>query len=681
MRTIVMPQTKKTSEFIPFKGGLDVVSPPVEIPPGFVRRAKNYEEDINGGYRSIMGYERFSGKPSPSTATFSVLYYSVRGTVAIGDTITGATSSATGKVIVITSTAFILTKVTGTWTDENTTAGGATVSGPALINALPGAYGAEYRSLAAAQYRSDIAAVPGSGSILGVYYFKGVVYAFRNEAAPATGVAMYKSSGSGWQAIALGYEVAFSNANTSVNDGDTLTQGGVTATINRVVVETGTLLSGVNTGRLIISAPSGGNFAAGAATSTSGGVVTLSGAEAAITIPNQNGRFEFITTNFYGQLVSQRMYGCDGVNYGFEYDGSVFVPIHTGTTVDWPTHVTAHQNHLFFSFGSSAIHSAIGDPYNWTTTAGGSEIAIGDIVTGFSQVTGSNASPALAIYCRSSTHMLYGSDASTWEKVIFNDQAGAISYSLQKVGLNYVMDDRGITSLQTAQEFGNFIESTVSKQVNTLLITKRSQLTDSHIARDKQQYRLFFGDKTALFCTVSRKGLSIMPVTLAHKVTCSVSEETYGGGSEVIFFGSDDGYVYQMERGTSFDGQEIEAYIDLVFNHSKGYRVLKKYRRMTFEMVGSGYSEFRTSYELSYGYNESAQPEYTLNTVDMGAPKWDQMTWDQFVWDGRPLTDLSMATPGDGDNISLRIYSKSHYFNPVKFSGVFLEYSPLRMRR
>ena len=53
---------------------------------------------------------------------------------------------------------------------------------------------------------------------------------------------------------------------SAFNDGDTLTQGGVTATIRRVVVETGTLVSGVNTGRLIITAPGGGNFAAGAAT-------------------------------------------------------------------------------------------------------------------------------------------------------------------------------------------------------------------------------------------------------------------------------------------------------------------------------------------------------------------------------------------------------------------------------
>jgi hypothetical protein len=173
----------------------------------------------------------------------------------------------------------------------------------------------------------------------------------------------------------------------------------------------------------------------------------------------------------------------------------------------------------------------------------------------------------------------------------------------------------------------------------------------------------------------------MMPIYFPNPVTCSWSSEITGGGDELIFFGSSNGMVYQMEKGTSFDGANIEAYIELVFNHSKSYRTLKKYRRMTFEMNGSGYAEFKSSYDLSYASSEVAQPDLVNNTINLSAAFWDEFVWDQFIWDGQPLTNLSMSTPGNGENISVRILSNGNYFTPILFSGVFLEFSTLRMLR
>ena len=140
-----------------------------------------------------------------------------------------------------------------------------------------------YLSLAAEQYRPDILAVPGEGQIRGVQAMGDTVYAFRDNVG-STACKVYESSAAGWVLVDLGYQVAFSNANTSVGEGDTLTQGGVTATVTRVALQTGTLASGVNTGRLILSTPSGGAFSAGAATTSGSGALTLSGASSAIAL-------------------------------------------------------------------------------------------------------------------------------------------------------------------------------------------------------------------------------------------------------------------------------------------------------------------------------------------------------------------------------------------------------------
>jgi hypothetical protein len=677
---INLPRRNDQSEFVVFSGGLDVTTPAALIPPGFVRRSQNFYEDINGGYASVAGYERFDGQASPSEAKYALLPYSVAGTVAVGDTITGASSAATGVVIAITDTDFILTKNTGTWVTENTTAGGASVVGPAVLNGASGKTGAQYAALAADVYRSDITAVPGEDGILGVVYFNSVVYAFRNEAAPATGVGLYKSTTSGWTAVPLGIEVTFTLASgAEPAEGATITQGGVSGELKRLVIESGTFSGGDAAGRLIFASVTAGPFVAGVFTA---GITATCGTQSNITIPNQDGRFEFAIANFSGSVNRTRIYGCDGVNKGFEFDGTVFVPINTGLgAIDKPTHVVDHQNHLFFSVAGSVQHSAIGDPYNWTTTAGGGEIAIGDPVTGMRSQPGSDTNPALAVYSRNKINMIYGTSAADWQRVLFSDDTGGIPYSIQKIGQTYALDDRGLSSLAASQNFGNFADSIISDRVTSWLKTRRSQVTDSHVSRDKQQYRIFFSDGSAAYWTLRSKKASMMPIYFPNPVTCSWSSEITGGGDELIFFGSSNGMVYQMEKGTSFDGANIEAYIELVFNHSKSYRTLKKYRRMTFEMNGSGYAEFKSSYDLSYASSEVAQPDLVNNTINLSAAFWDEFVWDQFIWDGQPLTNLSMSTPGNGENISVRILSNGNYFTPILFSGVFLEFSTLRMLR
>ena len=67
------------------------------------------------------------------------------------------------------------------------------------------------------------------------------------------------------------------------------------------------------------------------------------------------------------------------------------------------------------------------------------------------------------------------------------------------------------------------------------------------------------------------------------------------------FMKGTDGYVYQCDKGSSFDGEPIEAFVRPVFNHSKSPTVLKHYRSGTVEVESRGYSEISVSPEFSYG--------------------------------------------------------------------------------
>ena len=80
-----------------------------------------------------------------------------------------------------------------------------------------------------------------------------------------------------WASLEQYDEVAFTVGSGSVDAADTLTQGAVTSTIDEVRITSGTLAAGTAAGTLKISGLAGGNYGAGAATTTGGGTLTLSG--------------------------------------------------------------------------------------------------------------------------------------------------------------------------------------------------------------------------------------------------------------------------------------------------------------------------------------------------------------------------------------------------------------------
>lgn len=671
------------TEFIQFRGGLDVVTPALQIPPGFAKRAQNFEQGINGSYDRIRGYERYNGKTKPSDGAYAVLAASAN--FSVGETITGDTSGATATVLANGDFSVAIAEATGDFGTETVTgsvsgAAAALVVGPAITDgAATALLHAQYKNLVADHYRSDIAAVTGTGDILGVAVLNDVVYAWRNNAG-GTAADIYKSSASGWQKVSLGEEVYFTDANTNVTEGDTLTQGGVTATIARVVLQEGTFASGDNVGKLIITGRAGGNFASGAATSTGSGALTLSGAETAITL-DISGRYEFVVYNFTGSTDTKRLYGCDGVNRAFEFDGTTLVPIDTGMATDKPSHITAHKNQLFLSFRGSVQHCAPGQPYVWSAIIGASEIALGDDVTAFMPQPGGATEAALAIITRNNVHTLYGTGVVNWQLVSTNSEAGGYAYTVQKIGPTIMFDDRGLTSLQTTDAYGNFASATLSKQVQTFLRDKRTLAQASCVARDKNQYRLFFSDKSALYVTFDNgKVVGMMPMLLADEVTCCWSGEL-NDGTEVIFFGSSDGHVYQMEKGTSFDGDAIEAFVHLVFNHSRSPRQRKRYRKASFEVAGEGYAEFNFSYELGYATAQIEQPGAVTVEAALQAGYWDSGTWDALVWDGAELLPAEVDVTGTAENISIKVASNSDYFQPLKISGCILHYSTRRQVR
>lgn len=679
------------TKFFAFNGGLDLVTPPVEMPNGALRSASNMEIGINGGYTRIGGYERYSGKAKPSAAIYAILTCTITGAVALGDVLTDNAGTSFGTVIALPTGQAVLTLLTGTFSTGNIKVGatvvGTCVGEQQIAAAATPALNASYRNLAADVYRALIAVVPGSGSILGVHQYNGSVYALRNNAG-ATAAVMHVKSAAGWTAVALGREVSFTSGGVyEVLAGDTITgaTSGATATITKVILSSGSWVAGTAAGRLFFATQTGTFQAENLDVGANLNVASIAGNSTAITLL-PSGRYEFDNWNFGGGTGTKKMYGCDGVNKGFEFDGTTFVQISTGMTTDAPVHLKAHKNQLFFSFAGSAQHSGIGTPYVWSAVSGAAELACGDTIAGFLGLAGTESSAALGIYTRNRTLVLYGNSAADWNLVPYSEEAGALPYTIQFVGQGVTLDDQGITLLTTTQNYGNFQNAVASDKITPYLNDLINTAQASCIVRRKNQYRLFFSGGDALYCafSVNKKGVLVVagmtPISLPNPVLCISSAEG-ASGQEEIYFGSSDGHVYQMDVGTSFDGAAIAWHAELAFNHFGGPRQLKTFRKGVTEVTGSGYCEFNFAYSLAYGSTEFDAATTQALTSVLSSTNWDAFTWDQFFWDGRTLLPSEADITGTAENIALMFSGSSDQFEPFTLNSAIVHYTQRRGMR
>ncbi len=214
---IRMPQV--VTQYFAFTGGLDQVTPPIEVPNGALRYGTNVEIGLRGGYTRIAGYERYSGQTRPSSAQYTVLPATITGTIPLGATITNDAGTVSGTVIALEAEAVIVTRTTGTFLTGTLRIAGlavATQTNAQMVNGASTAkLGAAYTNLAADVYRALISPVPGSGRVLGVHQYGGKVYAFRNNAA-GTAAVMHVNSSSGWTPVALGREIRFAQRQSVV---------------------------------------------------------------------------------------------------------------------------------------------------------------------------------------------------------------------------------------------------------------------------------------------------------------------------------------------------------------------------------------------------------------------------------------------------------------------------------
>ena len=686
-------------DYTALSGGLDLIDTALSINPGRLSECLNFEQIFGKkGYWRIDGYERYDGHAQPSDGTYSTQAFDT-GTAAIaaGDTVTGPSATALVAAVTVSSGSWaggdaagtlILTSVTGAWADNEDIQVSAATKAKASAATVPGSIADdEYVANLTAAWtalRALIQKVPGEGAILGGAVYRGVTYAARNAVGSAT-AAIYKSTASGWASVQAGlipsgswkFEVAnFSGASTTqalfgVDGKNRLLKydGSAVSFAAPIYASEGTSTSSVaiGTGAKTFTIAEGSRSWAAADALTIWDAATAANSMTG-TVTSYNSGTNTLVMDVTSVTGS-------GTKTSWVIGRTSFV--------DKPFDLTAHKDHMWLAYPLGQLQTSdLGDPMTYTTSA--ALFGLGDEITGVRSLKGR----ALGAFCRNKIAVISGTSITDWAMEIYSSTAGAVAGTLEDRSGNAIfLDDRGLTTLQATDAFGDFEDADFSRNVKPYLTAEKMALTVAgRMNRSKNQYRLYFSDGDVLsFALLSPdpvilpKYVSVTRQEYAHTVTCAFSGDMSDG--EGLFFGTSDGYVMREDKGTSFDGADIQAVIRLPFNHFKSPVSKKRFRKLVLEMFAQ--DDVTINFKQLFDYADGNYRSSVNQSADAYANGF-QLSVSSLSEArlGVPIvTQIEANVDGVGRSQSLILWTTSATIRPFVLQGLMTHFTVLGMTR
>lgn len=249
-------------------------------------------------------------------------------------------------------------------------------------------------------------------------------------------------------------------------------------------------------------------------------------------VSNNRSRYQFITANFYGDERLNSIYGVNGVDRAFSYNGKHFYKIHTQPEADkdLPRHIAEHHLHLALGYQEGRVDmSVVGEPYNFSGVDGASSWGIGDGVTGLLKLSGT----ILGVFGSNSISGLSGTTVDNFAVQTISPKMGALEYTVVDMGYPVYANSYGIYTLSQTQQYGDYLGSPLSQDISPWLRPRlvRKDTSDKEVViswpvRSKNQYRLAFADGYILTMTMNGGQQSAPTFSLQKYFT---SEGVVGG--------------------------------------------------------------------------------------------------------------------------------------------------------
>jgi hypothetical protein len=414
---------------------------------------------------------------------------------------------------------------------------------------------------------------------------------------------------------------------------------------------------------------------------------------------NPGGRMEAVNWRFSGSFADQEvMCIVDGASVPriydkatetmYEYDNAESIDIPDRDPVDprYAKHVAIFDNRLVLGYELDDIFlSSKTDPRDFTGGFGDT-LLIGDDITNFRELPGES----LGIFCRNSIKVLKKIQTPTsnaaspdfsFQVENFSRQSGAIEWSVERV-LDKILyaDDRGIVDFSAVDKYGDFDAMALSKKLNRIFLAKKPLITTALVDKEINQYRLFFSDNTSIWFTFHENklkgGTFVAYNTPVHITTEGEDPEGYLWK----FFCSDDGYVYQMDSGTSFNGEDILTELFTAYYHYGSPRRWKSFYRLIFEITAARGQQFAVRPVFDYDSSDFPETNWWDPILKGFAGRWGIDEWGFFVWGGAEIQRAIHYTRGTGTNMSIEMRTGSKYNTQHIIHNCIVDFDELDMQ-
>lgn len=650
--------TRWTSYPVDITGGLITNISPIQLGlkfPGAARNLTNFEPSIQGGYRRINGYTKYDSNQVPRYGEPKVQGSGQTGTtLVVGNLLTEPTEGDT----------FTIDGVTGTYTIDT---GGVSYSDTNKEATLT-----LTSSLASSPAdKADITFSEDSGDsqvINGVYYWEGEAYAFRDDS-------IWKSAGSGWTKI------------SKPDHGTVLVNGGSQTGTSLIVDgldDTPRLgdtftIDGVEKVYAVISD----------ATVTDGGA-TLSIYPALASSPADNAAITFISSdrrsaevvrveefNFDG---TKKIVFTDGENYPFIWDGT------SGTYADGSTdalgakYVAQYTEHLFFAKGANVYFTEPFDADGFETASGAGSFRVPADVTGMLVFR-----DQLIVFTEKTIHKLTGDGVDDFTLNFITTRIGCVQpNTIQEVGGDVAfLGPDGIRLLSATERIGDFGLAVISRNIqpNMTDFAEAKSTYCSCVVREKSQYRIF-GFVSGRQSAVSEGYLATQFLdqasgsfswSMIKGIKANVAVSVYEDQAEVVLFAEEDGYVYRMESGNTFDGTTIEAqyYTPYLSMEDPVVRKTIYKTHSYFDPEGA----ITGSLNLRFDLNAPNKIQPGLDTIQNNGTTfalYGSAVYGSGTYSSDPASTLVVNQRGSGFTVSLEYEFTSD--DPFVLDTIFIEY-------
>ena len=329
-----------------------------------------------------------------------------------------------------------------------------------------------------------------------------------------------------------------------------------------------------------------------------------------VTLTGSASRVRFANFNFDGDadliIVDGAGFPCVLVGTG----ASNLSKLSSPSDISGSSHVAIFKNTVMLGNDDNLIFSAPYSATDYTPANGGGSINVGDDITALQVFR-----EQLIIFCEKSIFRLTGSSFADFALQPIATGIGCINGdTVQEIGGDIVfLSQDSIRSLSATDKIGDFNLASVSKTIQDDFSSfiQNHQIFSSVVIPSKTQYRIFgFSESITeanaqgfIGTQVIGQGGVEFHWAKTTGIRARVTASSIDTGKETAVFGNTDGFIYKMEDGNDFDGDNIKASFATPFFPLTDPRTRKTIYRTVLYTDPQG--SFSADYNLKFDLEES----------------------------------------------------------------------------